>query len=116
MSEDDPVRCLHRVSRLRIVEAMIAEPSPDVLRPIAHGLAREHETLPISLVGSTLTLAMADPSNVAGLNEITFLSGCDAKVVLAHAASHRKDHSEALQPASASRRRRPTRRFSGRLS
>ena len=83
ISEDHLITCLHQEYRLAVIDPMSAEPSPDVLHLIPHVLARKHEILPIGLLGSTLTLAMADPSNIAGLNEVKFLTGCDVKVVLA---------------------------------
>ena len=83
ISEDDLMTCLHREYRLPVVDPMSAEPAPEVLRLVPHDLARKHELLPIGLIGSTLTLALSDPSNLAGLNEVKFLTGCDIRVVLA---------------------------------
>ena len=55
----------------------------DVIRLIPLSLAQRHQLLPTSLNGSTLTLAMADPSNFAGINEVKFLTGYDVKVTAA---------------------------------
>ncbi|MGH7822574.1 MAG: GspE/PulE family protein, partial [Candidatus Binatia bacterium] len=54
-------------------------------RLIPGGLAQKHQMLPLNRVGSTLTVAMSDPSNLVGLSEARFLSGLDLKVVLAPA-------------------------------
>jgi type IV pilus assembly protein PilB len=43
--------------------------------------------VPISLSGSTLTLAMSDPSNIAAINEIKFITGYDVKVAVAAVSS-----------------------------
>ena len=83
VTEEELTSCLLREYRLPAVDPMSAQPSAEVLRIIPHTLARKHEMLPISLVGSTLTIAVADPSNLAALNEIKFLSGYNVKVVLA---------------------------------
>jgi len=85
ISDDELTNCLRREYRLPVIDPMSAAPAPEVLQLIPHAMARKHEILPISLVGSTLTLATADPSNLTGLNEVKFLSGCDVKVVLAGA-------------------------------
>ena len=55
----------------------------DVIRLIPLSLAQRHQLLPTSLNGSTLTLAMADPSNFAAINEVEFLTGYDVKVTAA---------------------------------
>ena len=83
ISEDDLMTCLHREYRLPVVDPLSAEPTPEVLRLVPHEIARKHELLPIAVSGSSLTVAVADPSNLAGLNEVKFITGCDIKVVLA---------------------------------
>ncbi|MGH7896544.1 MAG: type IV-A pilus assembly ATPase PilB, partial [Candidatus Binatia bacterium] len=83
LSEDSLTNHLHREYRLPVIDPQTVEPSPEVLALIPHTLARKHEALPISCAGSTLTLAVADPSNLVALNEIKFLTGCDVRIVLA---------------------------------
>ena len=88
--DDDLLICLHQEYRLPILDLQSIEPSPEVLRLIPPVLAQKHHVLPISRNGSILTLAVADPSNLAAFNEIKFLSGCDVKVVLANAGAIEK--------------------------
>ena len=90
VSDEDITSFLHKEYRLPIIDPLSAEPSAEVLSLIPDTLARKHELLPISLTGSTLTLAMADPSNLAGLNECKFLTGCDVRIVLAPARGIRR--------------------------
>src|SRR6185295_4810397 len=52
-------------------------------RQVPPTLVHRHELIPISLSGSTLTLAMSDPSNLVALNELKFLTGYDCKVAVA---------------------------------
>ena len=88
--DDDLLMCLHQEYRLPILDLQSIDPSAEVLRLIPATLAQKHHVLPISRNGSILTLAVADPSNLAAFNEIKFLSGCDIKVVLAHAGAIEK--------------------------
>jgi type IV pilus assembly protein PilB len=83
LTEDNLINCLSKEYRVPVVDPLSAEPSPEALALVPHALAHRHEVLPLSRLGSTLTLAIADPSNLAALNEVKFLSGCNLRVVLA---------------------------------
>src|SRR5215468_5711521 len=83
ISEEKLVSCLSKEYRVPVVDPLSAEPSPEALALVPHLLAHRHEVLPLSRIGSTLTLAISDPSNLAALNEVKFLSGCNLRVVLA---------------------------------
>jgi type IV pilus assembly protein PilB len=83
VSDDDLTTYLHKEYRLPVIDPLSVEPLPEVLALIPHLLSKKHDVLPISLTGSTLTLAMADPSNLGALNECKFLTGCDIRIVLA---------------------------------
>ena len=48
-------------------------------------LVQKHHLIPTNLVRSTLTLAMADPSNLIAIDEVKFLTGYDVKVAVAGA-------------------------------
>ena len=101
INDDDLLTCLHQEYRLPILDLQSIEPSQEVLRLIPATLAQKHHVLPISRNGSILTLAVADPSNLAGFNEIKFRCGCDVKVVLAQATaierSIQKHYSQSAQ-------------------
>jgi type IV pilus assembly protein PilB len=83
VSEDDIVDCLSKEYRVPVVDPLRIKPSVEALMLVPHALAHRHEVLPLSRLGSTLTLAIADPSNLAALNEVKFSSGCDVRVALA---------------------------------
>jgi hypothetical protein len=87
VSEDDLAACLHREYRVPLIDLSTAEPPAEVLRLVPLELARQHAILPIGLSGSTLTVAIADPSNVDGLAAVKFRSGCELRVTLAPARS-----------------------------
>src|SRR5213079_2684209 len=49
--------------------------------------ALKYMVLPISKVGATLTLAMADPTNVFAMDDIKFMTGLNVEPVIASEAS-----------------------------
>ncbi|MDM7920989.1 MAG: hypothetical protein QUS14_01715, partial [Pyrinomonadaceae bacterium] len=60
---------------------------PDVIKLISQEVALKYTVLPISKVGATLTLAMADPTNVAAMDDIKFMTGLNVEPVIASEAS-----------------------------
>jgi hypothetical protein len=87
VSEDDLAACLHREYRLPIVDLSTVEPTSEALRLVPLAIARPHAILPVGLSGSTLTVAVADPSNADGLAAVKFRSGCELRVAVAPARS-----------------------------
>ena len=87
ISEDDLVSLLAEQYRLAVVDLTSIDPTSEVLRLVPHALARRHAILPIGLGHSTLSVAIADPTNFAGMNEVKLRSGCTLNVVLAPAKS-----------------------------
>lgn len=68
---------------LPIINLAEEEVEAEAVSMIPQEMATKHCVLPVHAHGSTLTLAMADPSNVLALNDIKFLTGLDIQVVLA---------------------------------
>src|SRR6266850_434406 len=64
-------------------EKLLSYLEREVLAMVPQALVLKHHLIPTSLVRSTLTLAMADPSNVMAINEVKFLTGYDVKVAVA---------------------------------
>ncbi|MFN6964616.1 MAG: type IV-A pilus assembly ATPase PilB [Pyrinomonadaceae bacterium] len=60
---------------------------PDVIRLISQDVALKYTVLPISKLGSTLTLAMADPTNVFALDDIKFMTSLNVEPVIASETS-----------------------------
>src|SRR6476469_10145285 len=56
---------------------------PEVIRLISEEVARKYFILPISKMGPTLTLAMADPTNVFAMDDIKFMTGLNVEPVIA---------------------------------
>jgi len=51
---------------------------------------QKYELIPIKLMTSTLTIAMSDPTNLAAINEIKFVTGYGVRVVLARNSAIKK--------------------------
>jgi type IV pilus assembly protein PilB len=86
-SDADLTALLQKEYRLPLVDPAAMDIPPEVVRLIPATLVRRHHLLPISLTGSTLTLAMSDPSNLVAINEVKFLTGYDVKVAVAATSS-----------------------------
>jgi type IV pilus assembly protein PilB len=85
VSEEDLVSCFHKEYRLPVIDLASVQPTDEALRLVPHDMARRHEILPIGLAGSVLTVAIGDPSNLDGLNEVKFRSGCTLRIAVAAA-------------------------------
>ena len=78
---------LQKEYRLPLVDPAAMEVPPEVVRLVPSNLSRRHHLVAISLTGSTLTLAMSDPSNLVAINEVKFLTGYDVKIAVAATSS-----------------------------
>jgi hypothetical protein len=87
VAEDDLASCLHQEYRLPLIDLATVEPTGEALRLVPLAIARRHAILPIGLSGSTLTVAVADPTNADGLAAVKFRSGCELRVAIAPARS-----------------------------
>jgi len=94
LTEDQLVSYLQKEYRLPIVDPMSLEIGSDILQLTPVSLAAKHQLMPLNIAGSTLTVAMVDPSNLVAINEVKFITGYDVRVVLSKLASLRKalDH------------------------
>lgn len=59
------------------------EAEPSVTRLVPMETALKYQVVPISRVGSSLTLAMADPANVYAMDDIKFMTGLNVEPVVA---------------------------------
>ncbi len=63
------------------------EVGPEVLKLVPGKTAKKYQMVPISRTGGTLTLAMADPTNVFALDDIKFMTGYNVEPVVASETS-----------------------------
>src|SRR6185369_2690849 len=77
INEDALLSYLQKEYRLPVVDPSNLDIPPEVLALVPPAMVQKHHLIPVNLVRSTLTLAMADPSNLVAINEIKFLTGYD---------------------------------------
>lgn len=56
---------------------------PEIIRLIPEDVAEKHNVIPVNKVGSSLIVAMSDPSNIFAIDDIKFLTGYNVEVVVA---------------------------------
>jgi type IV pilus assembly protein PilB len=62
----------------------------DVLKLVPKAIAKKYEVLPIQCAGNTLTLAMADPTNVFAVDDVAFMTNLQVMPVVASQNAIRK--------------------------
>ncbi len=82
LSEQDLSEVISKQYGVPIVELEDYTIEDSILSLIPHNLATKHGLLPLVKDGTTLTVAMVDPSNIVALNDVKFITGCDIQVVL----------------------------------
>jgi type IV pilus assembly protein PilB len=90
LTEDALLAYLQKEYRLPIADPANLDVSEEVLQLVPYTLVTKYYLLPLSLTGSSLTLAMADPSNLAAIDEVKFLTGYDVKVAVSSISSIRR--------------------------
>lgn len=76
------------------IELTSEEIEESVFALIPPQLTQKHQIVPTKLNGSTLTVAMADPTDLVAINEVKFITGYGVRVVLASPSAIKKtlDH------------------------
>jgi type IV pilus assembly protein PilB len=59
------------------------EVDTEVIALIPEDVANKHVILPVNRAGSTLIVAMSDPSNISAIDDVKFLTGYNVEVVVA---------------------------------
>jgi type IV pilus assembly protein PilB len=90
LTEDALLAYLQKEYRLPVTDPTSFEVPQEVIHLIPYTLVTKYYLVPISLTGSSLTLAMADPSNLAAIDEVKFLTGYDVKVTVSSISSIRR--------------------------
>src|SRR5574340_87941 len=60
---------------------------PSILKLIPADMAKKYLILPVARVGATLTITMADPSNVFAIDDVKFMTGYNVEVVVSSESS-----------------------------
>lgn len=87
LSEKDLVDFLSRQFRIRSVALKDMAISPELIKLVPAPLAKKFLMIPIQRVGSTLTIAMSDPTHMVALDDVKFMTGYNIEPVLAPESS-----------------------------
>lgn len=92
ITEEQLVKTLGDNYGVPIVELSEYSLNDETFKLIPYNLADKHGMIPLVQSDDSLTIAMYDPSNIAALNEVKFITGMDIKVVLASERAIREEH------------------------
>ncbi|MGD0225402.1 MAG: type IV-A pilus assembly ATPase PilB [Terriglobia bacterium] len=87
LNDDEVTAVLSRQYGVPSINLAYFEVDPNVTRLIPMDTATKYQVLPLSRVGSSLTLAMVDPTNVFAMDDIKFMTGFNIEPVVASEAA-----------------------------
>jgi type IV pilus assembly protein PilB len=90
ISEEQLIGFLSRQYGIPSITLNNLDVDADTLRLVPVTIARKYDVLPVKRINSTLTLAMADPTNVFALDDIAFSTNLQILPVVAPQAAIRK--------------------------
>jgi len=83
VNEEDIIECLSHQFGVPSINLRHFEVDEAIARLIPVDLSRKYTVIPVNKTGATLTVAMADPSNIFAMDEITFMTGYRVEPVVA---------------------------------
>jgi type IV pilus assembly protein PilB len=87
ISDDDITSFLSSQYRLPAIDLDNYEVDAEVIRMVSREVCEKHKILPVSRSGSSLIVAMADPTNLHAIDDIKFLTGYNVEPVVASETS-----------------------------
>ncbi len=87
VEDDDITSLLSRKYGVPSINLAYFEIDPAVIKLIPAEVAQKYMVVPLSRVGSTLTVASVDPTNVFAMDDIKFMTGFNVEPVVATEAS-----------------------------
>src|SRR6185437_689997 len=87
VSDDDITAVLSRQYGVPSINLKFYEVDPTVIKLVPQDTAVRYQIVPLSRVGSTLTIAMTDPTNVFAMDDIKFMTGFNVEPVVASETS-----------------------------
>ncbi len=90
VTDDEITSFLSRQYGIPAVNLEHFDVTDDVIKRIPMEVAQRYTILPLSRTGSTLTIAMADPTNIYALDDIKFITGLNIEPVVASEYSIRQ--------------------------
>src|SRR5271169_515792 len=83
LKETEVTTFVSRQYGIPAVNLAYCEIDPAVVKLIPYDAAKRYQILPLSRVGSSLTIALVDPTNVFALDDIKFMTGYNVEPVVA---------------------------------
>jgi type IV pilus assembly protein PilB len=83
VTDDEITAILSRQYGVPSINLSFFDVDPSVVKLIPIETAQKYQILPLSRVGSTLTIAMIDPTNVFAMDDIKFMTGFNIEPVVA---------------------------------
>src|SRR5512140_1550057 len=83
VSEEDITETLSAQFGVPSINLTHFEIDPNVLKLVPADVARKYNILPVNKTGATLTIAMADPTNVFAMDDLKFMTGYNVEPVVA---------------------------------
>ena len=83
ITDDDITGVLSRQYGVPSINLKYYEIDPTVIRLIPQDTALRYQVVPLSRVGSVLTIAMTDPTNVFAMDDVKFMTGFNVEPVVA---------------------------------
>ncbi|MEK7313801.1 MAG: type IV-A pilus assembly ATPase PilB, partial [Deltaproteobacteria bacterium] len=87
LTEKDLTTFLSKQYGIPTIDLYTHELDPEVSKLIPEDVSKKYQVLPVSRTGSTLVVAMADPSNIFAIDDIKFLTGYNVESVVASEAA-----------------------------
>src|SRR5512133_127489 len=109
LSDEDVTNFLSRQYGVPAINLTFFEIDGTVVKLIPYDTAKRYQILPLSRVGSSLTIAMVDPTNVFAMDDIKFMTGFNIEPVVAsetsilegiekaYGTSKEEDHEQVMQ-------------------
>jgi type IV pilus assembly protein PilB len=83
VTDDEITAILSRQYGVPSINLSFFDVDPSIVKLIPIETAQKYQILPLSRVGSTLTIAMIDPTNVFAMDDIKFMTGFNIEPVVA---------------------------------
>ena len=83
ISETDLTSFLSKQYGVPSINLTDFEVDPAVIKAIPIDIAQKYQIIPVNRAGSTLIIAMSDPSNIFAIDDIKFMTGYNVEVVVA---------------------------------
>ena len=93
-NEETLTQFLGKQFGIELLELVPGEIDDGVFSVVPPHIVQKHQLIPYKLAGSTLTVAMSDPTDLVAINEVKFVTGYGVRVVLATPSNIKKtlDH------------------------